>query len=235
MGSYFHYDVGGNDALTRLLLHCDGTNGSTSFPDSSVGGHTVTAVGAAAVSTSQSVFGGASAILGAGGNYLSVADSADWTLGANNFTFDFRTRHSSIPSGGSAGTTNTVFFFQEDAAINRYLCGLANDGSVFFVAQTAPATLVASYQSANLNLSINTQYHWAIIRNGANLLISLDGVLQSLSVLTPIGTLPNVGAPLIFGAQNVSLIGPAFMDEIRVSPTTARWTADFAPPVEPYG
>lgn len=46
---------------TRLLLHADGTNGSTSFINSSESAHSFTVTGSAQISTAQSEFGGASA------------------------------------------------------------------------------------------------------------------------------------------------------------------------------
>ena len=80
---------GGNDRFTYLLLHCDGTNGSTSFPDASQSNHALTAYGTAAVSTAQSKFGGAS--LSADGtvnSYLETPDSIDWNLLNGEGTID---------------------------------------------------------------------------------------------------------------------------------------------------
>ena len=47
-------------ANVSLLLHGDGTNGSTTIVDSSSSSKTVTAVGDAQISTAQSKFGGSS-------------------------------------------------------------------------------------------------------------------------------------------------------------------------------
>jgi len=57
-----------------LLLHMDGTNGSTSFPDTSGSPKSVTAGGSAAVSTASSKFGGASVRIPAS-SYLEVSGS----------------------------------------------------------------------------------------------------------------------------------------------------------------
>src|SRR3990167_9675179 len=80
---------GGNDAFTKLLLHCDGVDAATSFPDVSASAHTVTANGNAQVDTAQSKFGGASLIVDGTGDYLSVPDHADWDFGTGDFTVDF--------------------------------------------------------------------------------------------------------------------------------------------------
>lgn len=61
-----------------LLLHCDGTNGSTTFTDNSPSPKTVTAFGNAQVSTARSVFGGSSALFDGTGDYLTVGAIADF-------------------------------------------------------------------------------------------------------------------------------------------------------------
>ena len=65
-----------------LGLHCNGTNGSTTFTD--VKGNTVTANGNAQISTAQypALTGKtASALFDGAGDYLSIPDSADWDFG----------------------------------------------------------------------------------------------------------------------------------------------------------
>src|SRR3972149_9214360 len=64
------------DSYTKLLLHMDGANGSTTFTDEM--GQAVTANGNAQISTAQSKFGGASGLFDGTGDYLSVPASADW-------------------------------------------------------------------------------------------------------------------------------------------------------------
>jgi hypothetical protein len=63
-------------ANVSLLLHMDGSNGSTTFTDSSSNALTVTAVGNAQISTAQSQWGGASLLLDQAGDYLDVSGSA---------------------------------------------------------------------------------------------------------------------------------------------------------------
>ena len=59
---YFHNN--------SLLLHGDGTNGSTTFKDDSINNHTITAYGNAQISTAQSKFGGSSIYFDGNGDYL---------------------------------------------------------------------------------------------------------------------------------------------------------------------
>ncbi|MCP5011181.1 MAG: hypothetical protein GY942_14465, partial [Aestuariibacter sp.] len=48
---------GAYDSYTKLMLHCDGADASTTFTDDSASGHTVTPVADAQIDTAQSKFG----------------------------------------------------------------------------------------------------------------------------------------------------------------------------------
>ena len=71
-----------------LLLHGNGTNGSTTIIDSSPSPKTVTAVGNAQISTAQSLFGGASIALDGTGDLLRVASSSGLQIGTSDFTLE---------------------------------------------------------------------------------------------------------------------------------------------------
>jgi hypothetical protein len=75
-----------NYASVSLLLHMDGTNGSTVFTDLSPVPKVVTRFGDAQISTAQSKFGGSSAYFDGTGDYLTVASSADFGFGTGDFT-----------------------------------------------------------------------------------------------------------------------------------------------------
>ena len=70
--------VAGNDATTKLLLHMEGADAATTFPDSSSLGVSVTASGNAQIDTAQSKFGVASSLFDGTNDYLTVADNAAW-------------------------------------------------------------------------------------------------------------------------------------------------------------
>src|SRR3990167_9944086 len=78
---------------TKFLLHCDGTDAATTFTDSSVSAHTVTAVGNAQIDTAEKKFGTASGLFDGAGDYLSIPDHADFDLSGGIWTVDgwFRT------------------------------------------------------------------------------------------------------------------------------------------------
>jgi hypothetical protein len=92
-----------------LGLHCDGTNGSTTFTD--VKGKTVTAVGNAQISTAQypALTGkSSSAYFDGTGDYLTLSNSTDFTF-PGDFTIQFFVRFS-----GGAGSQ--IWLYDDEAA-----------------------------------------------------------------------------------------------------------------------
>jgi hypothetical protein len=75
-------------ASVKLLLLCNGTNGSTTFVDSSPSAHTLTANGNVVYTTSVQKFGLASAAFDGGGDYLSTPHSSDFSIQAGDFTLE---------------------------------------------------------------------------------------------------------------------------------------------------
>jgi hypothetical protein len=114
-----------NFADVVLLLHMDGANGGTSFPDNSNSAHTVTAVGNANTNTSVKKFGTASLQEDGNGDYLSIPDSSDFDIGLpvgysnEPFTIEFWARLNStggtqmfLGKGGGSASWNSSTGFQ---------------------------------------------------------------------------------------------------------------------------
>jgi len=143
-----------------FLLHCDGANASTSFPDS-VGGHTVTSIGAAQIDTSQSVFGGASAKFQGPLDYLQLDGAADLAIGTGDFQFDCRTRFSAydnyelIDWGGSGPTLK-----------------IGTDGKLVY--QIGGVDKI----NGSTVLAVDTFYHVAVSRAAGTTRIWLDGTQE---------------------------------------------------------
>jgi hypothetical protein len=224
--------MAGIDANTVLCLHCDGTDASTTFTDSALTPHTVTANGDAQVDTAQSVFGGASALFDGTGDYLSTPDSADWAFGSGDFTIDLRVRFNSIGSERGfvsqydvAGSQKS-FRFEYNPFVAGLLIQLSADGS----------THALDYRPA-WSPSTNTWYHVALVRNGTTIHAYING--------TEIGAGGSIGASSLFNSTHALQVGitdsassqspmNGWLDEIRVSKGIARWTSNFTPPAAAY-
>ena len=220
--------MAGIDQYTKLLLHCDGADGSTSFPDSSDSGHTVTANGDAQVDTAQSKFGGASGLFDGNSDNLTIPDSDDWSLGSADFTLDWWIRF-------NAAIHNANYIGQIADGNNRWGC--AYNSNVFYAMYIVDsATAKADYNKA-WSPSTNTWYHIAVVRSGDDILWFVDGVEQNptATVSLPAGySLPNLGSVAHIGGYSNDGFFNGWMDEVRVSKGIARWTSNFTPPTASY-
>jgi hypothetical protein len=222
----------GNDAFTKVLLHFDGANGSTSFPDTAKGAsapHAWTSHGGAQLNSAHLKFGTSSLLNGATPSWIDTPDSADFTLGALDFTVD-----SWIYSVGITGATR-ILAGQISAAANdlSFYLGLnpSNQITAFLSTDGVAGTAVNGTSS----VSINTWHHFAFVRKGNILKLFLDGIQEggdqaftgpahdsssSLSILRP-------------GDDN-ALYFASLVDEFRMSIGIARWSANFTPPTRAY-
>lgn len=215
--------VGGNDANTQMLIHCDGADTSTVFTDVSQNGFSVTRSGNAQVDTGQSKFGGASLQLDGTTDYLTVGDDAALRPGTGDFTIDYWIRYAAVTKFhtpvGKGYTGSGEILFQTDGNANPKLTVYLS-GSAIVVDATAA--------------SQETWYHYAIVRASGTLYIFRDGV-QTASASN--STNLNTTSDFIIGAGGGASLGSnsvqGHMDEFRYS-DTARWTSTFTPPTGPY-
>jgi hypothetical protein len=230
---------GGNDSSTKILLHFDGTNLSTTFTDNNAGGaaHTWTAAGNAKISTTTLKFGTASGLFDGNGDLVTTPDSADFTLGAGNFTVDFWFNCTAVSGGGGN---------------HKYLCGVTDAsftaaGSSFGIRRDSGApTLIFSVSDGSSIQSAGslTQFtdvlnagwhHCAFVRSGNTLRVFIDGILESTSTFT--GTIPDTANSFVIGGRNSGTTTEGWqgsIDEFRLSVGVARWTANFTPPLASY-
>lgn len=217
----------GSDQYTKLMIHADSTNGSTSFIDSSDSNHSIIANGNAQHSTSQAKFGGSSMYFH--GGYLSIPDSDDWTFGSGDFTIDFWVNFSDtsnsqcIVSQTDTGVYNTWSIMKQPPSDGNII-------TAYFGLGISPYEVK---MTNNWNLNINQWYHIAIVLNGGTPFIYIDGVSQSITIrqsnISAIGN--NISGNLTLGAYFYnSYYGwylNGYLDELRISKGIARWTSDF--------
>ena len=213
----------GTATPANILLHFDGTDASTSFPDAT-GNHTVTPNGDAQVDTAQSVFGGASGLFDGTGDYLSVPNSTDFLFGSGDFTVDMRVRLNNIIGADAFagvfdfGTNQRSWAFQTNGSALEFL--ISTDGTNQVVAMSA-------------TISASTWIHVAVVRSGSDWAMYFDGV--SVDTYTSSDALHASTASLTIG----SLTGGSnpingHIDEFRLAKGTAVWTSGFTPPASAY-
>ena len=189
-----------------LLLHMDGT-GST-FIDSSPLPKTITAVGNATQSATQSRFGGKSALFDGSGDYLTVANSSGFTF-AGDFTIEFFARFSSKPEdyitlfAGSSGATQ--MFLTTHSNGNNLRWGLS---------------ATAEYASGNFEWALNTWYHIAVRRQSGAVTLWVNGT--NITSGSPSNTRTYSGGFALFGGVAGVSDFPGNIDEFRITQGVAR-------------
>lgn len=220
-----------------LLLHMDGSDGSTTFTDSSSNTLTVTANGNAQIDTAQSKFGGASALFDGSGDYLSIPDAPEIRLGSSDFTIECWVRFSSLSgrrtfAGKWAGNiytgrewfwrvdpgSNELEFLFEDAATNTF--------------RTVPHTWTPA---------TGEWYFISIVRSGNDFYHFVDGVSLG-SPVTLNYEIHSEDGLLLIGAQNNGTktgIAPVnemdgWIDDFRITKGVSRYTSNFTPPTAAF-
>lgn len=196
----------------QLLLHMNGSNNSTSFPDSSSASRTVTPVGNARIRTSHSQFGGASAFFDGDGDRLDATVTGGF--GSGDFTLEFWFHMQA--SGGMIFNSRTG--------------GLSNDG--FDISSDLRTTTAGVVIFSSLSLSNNQWYYVAITRQGSTMRRFIDGVMDGSATVSDnfsgsdfkIGGSPHGNSGYMDG----------FIDELRVTRGVARYISNFTPPTEPF-
>ena len=233
----------GNDAYVKLLLHCNGVNGSTTFTDSSTSGKTVTAGGTpniATISTARSRYGGASGLFVGGGSYslgwagscLYLADSDDWFLGTGDFTIDFWVMFTELPTTDTDGHDYAFIFSQNDSDTHQTGLALHNVANLYYWTFYTTDTTATTLFSTLTTISINTWYHVEIDRSGNDFYLFQNG--NQLATTNNSVSIPDRAARMFIGTYGRSgaeyadnFIG--YLDEVRWSKGIARHTASFKP------
>lgn len=208
--------------MVTLLLHCNGTDGSTLFPDESNSAQTIVANGDAQVSTAQAKFGTASAIFDGTGDYLDAGSGADYDMSAGDFCVEAQFRNAFGGSGFETIVENS------NAGGYQYSIGVDPSGQRVQVYMQGGPTLA----SGSGNLNPNQWYHVALTRAGDTIRLFVDGILEDSGTFAS-GWSPT--ATLAIGATyNESFPFTGWIDEVRVTKGAARYTTSFTPPAAEF-
>jgi len=205
-----------------LLLHMDGTNGSTTFTDNSSNSYAITKYGTAAVSTTQSKYGGASGYFDGSGARLGLSSTAI-DFGTGDFTAEcwIYLNASPVTAGQIMGKhvygSSASWLFQINSS--RILSFLWNNG--------------VNILSTGTVLSLSQWQHIAVARSGSTIRIFVDGTQVASSAISytfASSTEFTVGSS---ANDNASARLNANFDDIRLT-KTARYTSAFTPPTAAF-
>lgn len=211
----WHYKV--------LGLHCDGTNGSTTFTD--VKGKTVTAVGNAKISTAQypALTGKTSSgYVDGTGDYLTIPYSTDWDFGTGDFGIRIRARFTGVTTA--------------QALVSNYLNTTTGFSVVFdgvnsklqFLNGTTVLLDVAWSPSAD------TWYVIEVSRSGTSLRGFADGT-QVGSTATNSTSITGSTSTLFIGARDASnQLLTGYFSEVEIYKGAPLNTANYTPSGDPF-
>jgi hypothetical protein len=231
---------------TLLLMHCDGTNDSTNFIDSSLYHNVITPANGAVISTAQTKFGTGAAYLSSvvstdlmhitvpivPGEYMDILSGS----GEQDFTIEFWV-YSDFVDGVWLDYGDIV---NESSNYGSGTTGiylvLSTGASGLQVSPSIPGWSTISGPTATVNAS--AWNHVAIVRHNFTAKAYLNG--SSVGGVSA-GNWRNfsmpAGTPGVFSigdsVQQAGGLSAAYYDEIRVS-NYAVYTADFTPPTAPF-
>ena len=213
-----------NDANTLMLLHCDGTNGSTTFTDDTgaVSGRTaktITASGDAQISTAQSKFGTGSLYSDGTTDYLTVTADSDFVFGSNDFTLEAWVR----PANTGVGSGDQII--SKWSGSNGYSFGLT-------YGTTSPKNNIRAlindtggirgFQVISNPLTVDAWNHVALVVESGTLALYANGNRIGTTSVTAFNDATN--ADVTISALSGGSYSPNhYQDEIRIS-DTARYT-----------
>lgn len=223
--------VGGDPDFSSvtLLLHLNGTNGSTTFADTSSSPKTLTPVGSAQISTAEAKFGQSLLLNTANdyANYLTTPNNAGFQFGTGAFTMEAWIYLISKPRNVAAVmATGTASF---------------GAGSYYFVVDGSNklqfgGSGVSALQSTS-TISTGQWYHVAASRSGTTTRIFINGTLENTK--TSDSTSYNYSTDnLLIGRNGWDGSGSqgfhGYIDEVRITKGVARYTASFTAPTAPF-
>lgn len=221
-----------------LLLHGEGSNGSTVIVDSSSSAKTVAANGGASISTTDPLYGSSSIRLPSGG-YLQAADSPDFAFGSGEFAVELAARFNANPISSSGDYGITLIGQTALATSNRawfiFITGTSLSNCAVRASVYSGGTEYRA-EATGVNLALNTKHNFAMARVGSTLRLFINGAVSGTRDVTGV-TVSDAAQPLMIGRFNDATY-PYFIDgdidEVRITKGVGRYSASYSPATTPF-
>lgn len=192
----------------------------------------------------RKMFGDGTFQLEESGDVLDCNSSTDYDLGTADYTLEGFFRFSEVPTGStwatllakwSSGTSNRSYRLRLNGPSEE------EGGLQFEYSTNGLIGTVVKLHDVNWAPVIGHQYHIAVVRESDVSSLYIDGVRQGLPVadtatyhpatanFTVGGEMDGTGTSVV---ADTSMVG--FVDEIRITPGVARYSANFTPTTEAF-
>ena len=213
--------MAGLDKYTKLLLHMDGSDQSTSFIDEC--GKKITPYSSAKIVTSKSKFGGSCTYLDGTGGYISIPDSSDWY-----FTGDFCIEGWFYLTDVS-GTGNNQTLFSQYADANNYNDLTFYQSNLYWTCNIG-GVRKADIRATGVLTGLSNQWvHIELDKSNGVYYYFINGISQTVSIVIADVGIPDISAPLWIGHNGYGNALNGYIDEYRISKGIARHTSNFVP------
>lgn len=221
-------EVSGGDpnfANVSLLLHMDGTNGSTTFTDKSNNNFSVTVTGNSSISTTQSKFGGASAYFDGNGDQLTLPANSAFAFGTGDFTIEFWVYTT------ETGTSTRCMFDTRTSGADTGGIFIRNNGTGGYLFGQASSTIAST---GNTVRTPNQWGHLALVRSGTSMNLYFNGTSVASATNSNNFSTNNCRISGFVGAIGSTEAFLGYIDELRITKGVARYTANFTVPSAPF-
>jgi hypothetical protein len=212
-----------------LLLHMNGTNGSTTFTDSSSAVNTVTSNGGAVISTSEYKFLGSSGSFNGSSSYLSITPVSTGNLSTqSSFTLEYWLNASTIDTN-----PRNVYNKDGNSGVNldSYGANILN-GTLNLYWRDTGGTFRGF---TGVPVSTGQWYHVAWVRdNNASHKLFLDGVLQETITTNLSIRDTNQRFQIGYFLNRANSYYDGYLQDFRLTKGVARYTSNFTPPTLPF-
>lgn len=182
---------------------------------------TLTVYGNTAVNTTTKKFGTGSIYFDGTGDYVGLANSADFNFGTGDFTIEMWLY---VPT-----MAKEFYIIYSDGGSNCYIAINKVSASAF---KLEVYNTVVDILSTATNIATGVWNHLAISKTAGNLKMFINGTLDSTTAQGAFGSATNI--PLI--GESTSYTGQyqlaGYIDDLRITKGVARYTANFTPPTQ---
>jgi len=196
-------------------------------------GKAVTVVGNTSVNTTTKKYGTGSGYFDGTGDYLELADHADYAIGTGDFTIEMWFNMSAYPAAGTTYALASKYL----GPLSRWLIYLGqsvtSDSGLKFVACNGSTAINsgstdATVTLASLGVVINTWHHVAAVRKDGILYVYLNGAV--LPKQTAINyDITYTGGTVQVGAQNALMPFNGYIDDLQITKGIAKYISNFTP------